>query len=130
MRKSSRRESAQAVAAYIAAPPRGARAALQKLRENIKTAAPEATEGLSYGMPAFKYDGLLVYYAAFRNHCSFFPASVAVMRRFVAEIRRYDTSKGTIRFPAAEPLPAALVKRIVKTRIAENEVRRSLRSRR
>jgi uncharacterized protein YdhG (YjbR/CyaY superfamily) len=80
-------------------------------------------------MPAFKHQGPLVYYAAFKDHCSFFPASVAVMRRFAAPLRRYDTSKGTIRFPAAEPLPAALVRRIVKARIAENEARQASRRR-
>jgi uncharacterized protein YdhG (YjbR/CyaY superfamily) len=81
-------------------------------------------------MPAFKHEGPLVYYAAFRDHCSFFPASMAVMRRFAVELRRYDTSKGTIRFPAAEPLPTSLVRRIVKARIAENQARQALRSRR
>jgi uncharacterized protein YdhG (YjbR/CyaY superfamily) len=104
--------------------------ALQKLRRDIKSAAPEAAEGISYGMPAFKQDGPLVYYAAFKDHCSFFPASMTVMRRYAAELKRYDTNKGTIRFQAAKPLPATLVKRIVKTRIAENEARQALRSRR
>jgi uncharacterized protein YdhG (YjbR/CyaY superfamily) len=121
MKKAGRRVSSQTVAAYLAALPKDARAALQRLRKDIKAAAPDATEEFSYGMPTFKHDGPLVYYAAFRDHCSFFPTSVTVMRRFAAELGRYDTSKGTIRFPATEPLPAALVKRIVKARVAENE---------
>jgi|WetSurMetagenome_2_1015567.scaffolds.fasta_scaffold115536_2 uncharacterized protein YdhG (YjbR/CyaY superfamily) len=102
-----------------------------QLRKAIKAAAPEAIEGISYGMPAFKHKGQLVYYAAFKDHCSFFPASTAVMRRFAAELKGYDTTgKGTIRFPALKPLPATLVKRMVRARIAENEAREALRSRR
>ena len=119
------------VAAYLSAVPKDARAALQKLRKDIRAAAPEAKEGISYGMPAFKSMGPLVYYAAFKDHCSFFPASMAVMRRFANELRDYDTTgKGTIRFSAAKPLPAALVRRMVKARIAENEARQALGRRR
>ncbi len=81
-------------------------------------------------MPAFKHQGPLVYYAAFKDHCSFFPASTTVMRRFATELKRYDnTSKGTIRFPADKPLPAALVTRMVKARVAENEARQASRKR-
>jgi uncharacterized protein YdhG (YjbR/CyaY superfamily) len=112
---------AETVQGYIAALPRDARAALTSLRRIIRAAAPMATEAISYAMPAFKHRGALVYYAAFKDHCSFFPASVAVMRRHAAELRKYDTSRGTIRFPAGKPLPAGLVTRMVKERIAENE---------
>ena len=77
-------------------------------------------------MPAF-YQGKrpLVYYAAFKEHCSFYPASVAVMREFANELRRFETSKGTIRFPIGKPPPATLVMRVVKARIRENEARRA-----
>ena len=116
------------VASYLAAVPKDARAALVKLRKAIKAAAPQATEGISYGMPAFKHQGPLVYYAAFKDHCSFFPGSVAVMRRFAAELKDYDTTgKGTIRFPAKKPLPAALVTKLVRTRVAENDARQASR---
>ncbi len=97
---------AETVRDYLAAVPPDARAALKKLRRTIKAAAPKATEAISYGMPAFKYMGTLVYYAAFKDHCSFFPASTTVMRRFAAELKGHDTSKGTIRFTANKPLPA------------------------
>jgi uncharacterized protein YdhG (YjbR/CyaY superfamily) len=112
---------------YLAAVSSDARGALTKLRKTIKAAAPMATEAISYGMPAFKYEGVLVYYAAFKGHCSFFPASMTVMRRYAAELKRFDTSKGTIRFPAAKPLPAALVTRMVRARVAENEARQAAR---
>jgi len=130
--KATRQDNkSKTVAAYLAALPKDSRAALQKLRGSIKAAAPEAIEGISYGMPAFKHKGQLVYYAAFKDHCSFFPASTAVMRRFAAELKGYDTTgKGTIRFPALKPLPTTLVKRMVRARIAENEAREALRSRR
>ena len=119
------------VAAYLAALPKDSRAALKKLRKTIRAAAPEAIEGISYGMPAFKHEGPLVYYAAFKDHCSFFPASMAVMHRFATELKRYDnTNKGTIRFQPDNPLPASLVTRLVRARIAENEARRALRNRR
>jgi uncharacterized protein YdhG (YjbR/CyaY superfamily) len=118
------------VASYLAAVPKDARAALVKLRKAIKAAAPQATEGISSGLPAFKHQGPLVYYAAFKDHCSFFPGSVAVMRRFAAELKDYDTTgKGTIRFPAKKPLPAALVTKLVRTRVAENDARQASRKR-
>ena len=78
-------------------------------------------------MPAFKQGRLLVCYAAFKEHCSFFPMSLKVMRDLAAELRNYDTNKGTIRFPIGKPLPAALVRRIVRARIAEVEAGQPLR---
>ena len=110
---------------YLAALPEGSRAALEKLRKTIKAAAPEATETISYQMPAFKDHGrLLVYYAAFKNHCSLFPASGTVIEALGDELEPYFTGKGTIRFHADKPLPAALVKRIVKVRLEENAAHR------
>jgi len=106
---------------YLAALPEEPRAALEKLRKTIKAAAPQATETISYQMPAFKLHGrFLVYYAAFKDHCSLFPASKAVMEALREELKPYFSGKGTLRFHADKPIPAALVKKIVKTRIEEN----------
>ncbi len=111
---------------YLAALPEESRAALEKLRKTIKAAAPEATETISYQMPAFKDHGrFLVSYAAFKDHCSLFPASEAVIEALGEELKPYFTGKGTIRFLPDKPLPAALVKKIVKVRIEENAARRS-----
>ena len=110
------------VDAYLRAVPPGPRAALKKLRKTIKAAAPEATEGISYGIPSFKHHGYLVGFAAFKNHCSFFPGTA--LTAFKRELTSYETSKGTIRFTPDKPLPAALVRKLVKARIAQNEARR------
>lgn len=106
---------------YLAALPEERRAAVQELRRTISAAAPEATELISYQMPAFRSHGqFLVSYAAFKNHYSLFPASEAVVEALGEELRPYLAGKGTIRFRADEPIPAALVTRIVKVRFAEN----------
>jgi uncharacterized protein YdhG (YjbR/CyaY superfamily) len=110
------------VAAYLKAVPPAPRAALQKLRKTIKAAAPEATEVISYGIPSFKHHGYLVGFAAFKNHCSFFPGTA--LDAFKRELASYETSKGTIRFTVDKPLPAALVRKLVKARVAQNEARR------
>jgi uncharacterized protein YdhG (YjbR/CyaY superfamily) len=110
------------VNAYLRAAPPAARAALQKLRKTIKAAAPEATEVISYGIPSFKHHGYLVGFAAFKNHCSFFPGTA--LAAFKKELASYETSKGTIRFTVDKPLPAALVRKLVKARIAQNEAKR------
>lgn len=117
---------ASSVDEYLSHVPEDARAALESLRKTIKAAAPHTTETISYQMPTFKYRGrALVGFAAFKNHCSLFPYSTKVMASCKRELRSYETSKGTIRFPINRPLPAALVKKIVKTRIAEIEARNS-----
>jgi uncharacterized protein YdhG (YjbR/CyaY superfamily) len=109
---------------YLASLPDDARMALEKVRAAIKSAAPEAVEAISYSMPAFKYRGrALVAYAAFKDHCSLFPMSSGVIEAHAADLVAYDTAKGTIRFPVSKPLPAALVKKLVKARIAEVEAR-------
>ena len=106
---------------YLSALPEAPRAALEKLRKQIKAAAPEATETISYQMPTFKLDGrFLVSYAAFKNHCSLFPASERMLAEYGDELEPYFSGKGTIRFTPDEPLPSALVKKIMKTRIEEN----------
>ncbi len=99
------------------------RAALEKLRRAIKSAAPRAEECISYRIPAFRLGGrLLVAFGAARNHCAFYPGALPVQTHR-AELKAYDTSKGTIRFPADSPLPNTLVRKLVKTRIAEHAVR-------
>jgi uncharacterized protein YdhG (YjbR/CyaY superfamily) len=110
---------------YLAALPEESRVALEQLRKTIKAAAPEATETISYQMPTFKDHGrFLVSYAAFKDHCSLFPASKAVMQAHGAALKPYFTGKGTFRFHPDKPIPAALVKKIVKTRIEENAAER------
>jgi uncharacterized protein YdhG (YjbR/CyaY superfamily) len=110
---------------YLAALPEKSRVALEKLRRTIRAAAPEATETISYRMPTFKNEGrFLVSYAAFKNHCSLFPASEAVMKALGEELKPYFSGKGTLRFTADKPIPAALVRKIVKTRIEENAAAR------
>jgi uncharacterized protein YdhG (YjbR/CyaY superfamily) len=110
---------------YFAALPGGSRAALEALRRTILAAAPDATEGISYGMPAFKDGGrILVYYAAFAHHYSLFPGSKATIAALGDEVARFATGKGTLRFVYDEPLPADLVARIVVARLAENAARR------
>jgi uncharacterized protein YdhG (YjbR/CyaY superfamily) len=107
---------------YLAAVPADARAALERLRETISAAAPEATEGISYQVPMFKHRGRpLVSFGAAKNHCAFYVMSPDVVSTHAAELEGYETGKGSIRFPADKPLPAALVKKLVKARIAEIE---------
>jgi uncharacterized protein YdhG (YjbR/CyaY superfamily) len=106
---------------YLAGLPEAPRAALEKLRKTIKAAAPEATETISYQMPAFKLDGrFLVSYAAFKHHCSLFPASDGVVEACGEELEPYLWGKGTIRFTTDDPLSSALVKKIMKARIQEH----------
>ena len=106
---------------YIAMVPEPARSTLKKIRAVIRSVVPrEVTEIISYGMPAFKHNGVLIWFAAFSNHCSLFPTA-SVIEAFKKELKGYTTSKGTIQFPVGKPLPAALVKKLVKARIAQNE---------
>lgn len=106
---------------YLAGVPEPARTTLQRIRKLIQSAAPpEATETISYGMPAFKYNGILVWFAAFSNHCSLFPTA-AVIEALKNELKGFRVSKGTVQFPMDKPLPAELVKKIVKLRVAQIE---------
>jgi len=106
---------------YLAGVPEPARSTLNKVRAAIRSALPaEATEGISYQIPVFKYKGPLVWYAAFSNHCSLFPGA-SVIKALKNELKEFPTSKGTIQFPVDKPLSAALVKKIVKARMAEKE---------
>lgn len=104
---------------YIALFPEDVQEKLKKIRSVIKAAAPHATETISYQMPAFKLYGILVYFAAFANHVSFFPTSSGVAK-FKEELVGFETSKGTIRFPLDKPIPYDLIDRITTFRVQEN----------
>ena len=106
---------------YLAGVSEPARSTLNRVRAVIRSAVPpEATEVISYRIPAFKYKGMLLWFAAFPNHCSLFPGA-SVIEAFKKDLKGFHTSKGTIRFHVDKPLPAALLKKLVKARIAENE---------
>lgn len=105
---------------YLASVPAPARAMLKELRSSIRAAAPDAEEVISYNMPAFRFHGILCYYAAFKEHVSFFPGSGSAVDQFNEELKNYKTSKGTIQFPLGKKIPLALVKRIVRLRVKQN----------
>ena len=114
------------VDAYLARIPEPARTTLEKVRAAIRAAAPkDAIEAFSYGMPVFHHQGLLVGFGATRKHCALYVMSIAVMRDLADQLTGYDTSKGTIRFPGDKPLPATLIRKIVKARVAENQARKA-----
>lgn len=106
---------------YLAALPADKRAALEQLRRTIREAAPQAEECISYSLPAFRQNGPLVGYGATAKHCAFYLMSGSTVEAHRDQLAGYDTSKGTIRFPADRPLPAELVHTLVRARIAENE---------
>ena len=121
--------SSKTVEEYLARVSEPARTTLNKLRATIRSAVPpETTEVISYGIPAFKHKHVLVWYAAFSKHCSFFPTN-AVIEAFKGELAKYSISKGTIQFPIDKPLPAALVKKMVKMRLQESEAEKPRRKR-
>lgn len=112
------------VDACIAAVPEPARTVLENLRVLIRAAAPkEATEELSYRIPSFRYKGSLVAYAAFKKHCSFFPMGASAIEEFADELAGFRVSKGTIHFPLDQPLPKALIAKLVKACVARNEAK-------
>ncbi len=119
---SMKRSAAKNVDEYLAAVPQPARTTLNTIRAMIRSAVPpETTEAITYGIPTFKYKGSLLAFAAFKNHCSLFPMSLAVIDTFKNELKPFLASKGTIRYPLDKPLPSALVKKLVKARIAEKD---------
>lgn len=111
---------------YLASVRGNKRAALEQLRRTIKSAAPGVEECISYQLPAFRLNGrMLVAMGAWTNHCAFYPCSGATLKVFQDDLKRYETSKGTIRFAADKPLPATLVRKLVRARIAENAAKES-----
>jgi uncharacterized protein YdhG (YjbR/CyaY superfamily) len=126
--KSGKRTSAsktnrtpKSVDEYLARVPEPARGTFNKLRAAIQSVVPhEATETISYGIPAFRHKRVLVWFAAFSEHCSLFPTA-AVIAAFKDELKGFSTSKGTVHFPTDKPLPTALIKKMVKLRVAQNE---------
>jgi uncharacterized protein YdhG (YjbR/CyaY superfamily) len=126
-RKSSKpASSAKDVDKYLAAVPEPGCSTLKKVRTTIRSVVPtDAIECISYGIPAFKHNGMLVFYAAFKDHWSFFPGSGRTIALFKDELKSYHTSKGTLRFALDKPLPVALIKKIVKARLAENASKKS-----
>ena len=107
---------------YIAGFPKEVQVILEKLRVTIRKASPEAEETISYRMPAFKYHGMLAYFAAFKDHIGFYPAPTGI-RQFEKETAAYQSGKGTLRFPLDKPIPLDLVTKIVKFRSKENLAR-------
>ena len=113
-------ETSAKIKSYLASVPPEARKALQQLRAAVHAAAPDAAESFSYGIPGFRLDGRpLVWCAAWRAHTSLYPITPALLRRHRLDVGGYETSKGTVRFPLASPIPSALVKRLVRARVAE-----------
>jgi uncharacterized protein YdhG (YjbR/CyaY superfamily) len=106
---------------YLAAVPKATRSHLNKIRAAIRSAVPkEATETISYRIPAFKHKKVLVWYGGFSDHCSLFPTA-SVIEVFKDELKGFSTSKGTIHFPANKPVPTALIKKLVKERVGQSE---------
>ncbi|MEP7355163.1 MAG: DUF1801 domain-containing protein [Acidobacteriota bacterium] len=111
---------------YLATIPEPARTTLTKVRAVIRSVLPPETEEvISYRIPVFKYKGMVVGFAAFKNHCSLFAMNGRVQQDFKEELKGYKTSKGTIQFPLDKPLPTALLKKLVKVRLAQNEAKKS-----
>lgn len=118
--KGAKNYSERDVDAYIKAAPKEARVKLVELRKIIKGTAPGADEGISYRMPYYNYKGALVWFAAFKNHIGFF-VRPPVIKEHRQELKGYETTKSTVRFPIDKPLPIALIRKLIKSRIAKNE---------
>jgi len=109
---------------YLSRVPEPALSTLKKVRAVIQSSVPkETTEGLSYGIPTFKYKGGLIAYAAFQDHCSLFPLGSSALDEFADELKAFRASKGTLHFPLDKPFPAGLLKKIVKARVRQNKAR-------
>ena len=117
--KASSNTKFKTVDEYLSALPANTKSILKELRKTIKQAAPQAVELISYNMPAFKMNGMLVYYAGYKNHIGFYPVSSAI-RTFQKDLSDYKTSKGTIQFPLDRQIPFDLITKIVKFRVQEN----------
>jgi uncharacterized protein YdhG (YjbR/CyaY superfamily) len=116
----STKRSPKTIDEYLASVNANHRDALQKIREVIHAVAPNAEECISYGIPAFRLNGRsLVFFGAWANHCALYPGSAATLKKFRNELRDFQTSKGTLRFSPDNPLPVALVKKLIKARVAQ-----------
>jgi uncharacterized protein YdhG (YjbR/CyaY superfamily) len=116
----SRKAKPKTIDEYLASVKADHRQALEKLRQTIRAVAPKVEECISYGIPAFRLNGRsLVFFGAWPNHCSFYPGSSATLKKFQDDLKDFETSKGTIRFTPDKPLPATLVKKLVKARVVE-----------
>lgn len=114
--------SPQSIDDYLAALPEPARTTLSKVCAVIRSVVPkETTEGFSYGMPTFRYKGPLFGFSAFKGHCSLFPMNASLIDEYAEELKGYETSKGTIRFGVDKAPPAALIKKLVRARVAQNK---------
>ena len=123
--KTGKTKTPKTVDEYLERVPEPARTTLSKVRAVIRSVLPDgATEGMSYGIPTFKYKGMLASFAAFSDHCSLFPGAGPTIE-FKDDLRNLQTSKGTIRFAPNKPLPARLIKKLMKSRIAENRRKKS-----
>jgi uncharacterized protein YdhG (YjbR/CyaY superfamily) len=116
-------KTVKTVEEYLNLFPKHQQKELENIRKAIKDAAPKAEELISYGMPGYKLNGVLVYFGGFKNHCSFFPAGNLIIKKFSNELKPYKTSKGTIQFPMDKPIPISLIKKMVKERARENEMK-------
>ena len=114
------------VDAYLKAAPDVARPKLLQLRKIVKATVPKAKEGISYGMPYYKYEGALVGFAVFKNHIGFFPG--AIVREFERDLAGYKTSKGTVQLPLDKPLPVALIKKLIRASVRRNEAKAKARA--
>src|SRR3989442_199410 len=120
MRVPSMNAKPKTIDEYLARAKPEQRATLEKLRKTIYAVAPNVEEGISYGLAAFKLNGRpLVYFGAWANHCAFYPGSSTLAKKFQGQLKKFVTSKGTIRFTPDKPLPAALVRKLVRARMAE-----------
>ena len=118
-------KTATSVDEYIAVADPQAKKALKDIRKTIKAAAPKAEEVISYQIPGYKYHGMLVFFARWKNHISLYPAPWGA-ESLKKEMSAYEGSKGTIKFPLDKPMPLSLIKKIVKFRMKENEMKASL----
>jgi len=112
---------------YLASVPATTLSTFTKLRATVRSVVPaDATETISYGIPAFRHNGILVWFAAFSNHCSLFPTA-SVLEEFKDELKGFSTSKGTVHFPNDQPLPVTLVKKLVRARVQQSKAKQQLR---
>jgi uncharacterized protein YdhG (YjbR/CyaY superfamily) len=113
------REQIKTIDEYIQSSPEAVRSILEKMRQTVHRAAPEAEETISYAMPAFRLNGILVYFAAYKKHLGFYPTASGI-EHFQAELASFKSSKGAVQFPLDKPLPFELVEKIVRFRVKEN----------